>query len=74
MTLNLDNMDIIKSLSGNEINKVNDFKYLWSYISTTEKVLDIRLAKSWSALNSMNNKRKSNLKDKLKRIFFQRDN
>ena len=74
MTLNLDNKDKIKSLSGNEINKANDFKYLGSYISTTEKDLDIRLAKSWSALNSMNNKRKSNLKDKLKRIFFQRDN
>ena len=40
MTLNLDNKDKIKSLSGNEINKVNDFKYLGSYISTTEKDLD----------------------------------
>ena len=46
MTLNLDNTDKIKSLSGNEINKVKDFKYLGSYISTTEKGLDIRLAKS----------------------------
>ena len=73
MTLNIDNTDNtnkIKSLNGNEINKVNDFKYLGSYISSTEKDLDIRLAKSWSALNAMNKIWKSNLKDKLKRNFF----
>ena len=44
--------------------------YLGSYISSTEKDLDIRLAKSWSALNAMNKIWKSNLKDKLKRNFF----
>ena len=54
MTLNIDNTDNTNSLNGNEINKVNDFKYLGSYISSTEKDLDIRLAKSWSALNAMN--------------------
>ena len=73
MTLNIDNTDNtnkIKSLNGNEINKVNDFKYLGSYISSTEKDLDIRLAKSWSALNAMNKIWKSNLKDKLKRNLF----
>lgn len=67
------NQDIsagMKSLNGDEVKHVNDFKYLGSYISSTENDVNIRLGKSWAALNKMNNIWKSNLPDQLKRDFF----
>ena len=44
----------MKSKSGNTIQQVNLFKYLGRYIDTTERDMNIRIAKVWSALNSMN--------------------
>ena len=39
-------MKKIKSLNSKDIKKVSDFKYLGSYIQSTEKDMNIRLAKS----------------------------
>ena len=46
--------EVIKILKGKNIKEVSDFKYLGSYIQSTEKYINIRLAKSWVALNEMN--------------------
>ena len=55
--------EVIKSLNGNNIKEFSDFKYLgipWelalelassSYIQSTEQYINIRLTKSWAALN-----------------------
>ena len=60
----------MKSLNGKDHKKVSDFKYLGSYIQSTEKDMNIRLAKSWAALNNMNAIWKSRLPDRIKRNFF----
>ena len=46
--------------------KVSDFKYLGSYIWSSEKYVNIRIA----ALNTMNSIWKSRLSDKMKRNDF----
>ena len=49
------NNDInIMSRNGHCIKQVNNFKYLGSYIGSTERDIKIRIAQAWSALNSMN--------------------
>ena len=61
---------IIKSLNGENIKKVDDFKYLGSYIGSTEHDINIRIAKAWAALNNLNIIWKSNLRENLKINFF----
>ena len=61
--------EVIKSLNGKNIKEVSEFKYIGSYIQSTEKYINIRLAKSWAALNEMNSIWKSRLPDKMKRTF-----
>ena len=61
---------IIKSLNGENIKKVDDFKYLGSYIGSTEHDINIRTAKAWAALNNLNIIWKSNLRENLKINFF----
>ena len=65
--LNQDTSDGMKSLNGKKISQVDDFKYLGSYIASTEHDIDIRLKKAWGALNGMNVIWKPNLPDDLKR-------
>ena len=60
----------MKSLADKNIKQVLDFKYLGSYIASTEHDVSIRLGKAWSALNQMDKIWKSNLSDNLKRNFF----
>ena len=48
----------------------NDFKYLSSYVSSTEKDVNIILGKMLATLNAMNKSWSSNLTDKLTRNFF----
>ena len=60
----------MKSISGSIINEVDDFKYLGSYIRSTKRYVNIRIAKAWAALNSMNTIWKSKLSTNLKRQFF----
>lgn len=52
------------------IKQVEDFKYLGSYIASTEHDVNIRLGKTWDALNELDKIWKSNLPDNLKRNFF----
>ena len=61
----------MKSKSGNTIQQVNVFKYLGRYIDTTERDMNIRIAKVWSALNSMNVNWKSSLSRKLFRAVVE---
>ena len=61
---------IIKCLNGENIKKVDDFKYLGSYIGSTEYDINIRIAKAWAALNNLNIIWKSNLRENLKINFF----
>ena len=70
MCLNQDASAGTKSLNGGKVKKVDDFKYLSSYIGTTEQDVNICIAKAWAALNSMNNIWKSNLPNQLKKNFF----
>ena len=68
--LNEDQSAGLKSIKDEDIKRVSDFKYLGSYIASTEKDVKVRLAKAWTALNGMNKIWKSTLPDKLKRNFF----
>ena len=70
MNINQANTENLKSSTGIQIKRFNDFKYIGSYVSATEKYVKIRLAKSWEALHAMNNIWKSNLANNLKRNFF----
>ena len=68
---NSDSDDItINSINGKIIAKEEHFNYLGSCIGSTEKNIQIRIAKALSALNSMQEIWKSKMPDKLKRIFF----
>ena len=60
----------MKSKSGNTIKQVNDFKYLQMVPWEAERDMNIRIAKAWSALNSMNVIWKSSLSRKLRTNFF----
>lgn len=55
LTLNLDDSlpKIIKTISGIELNCVLDYKYLGSFISSSEKDFKIRKALAWSACNRL---------------------
>ena len=71
MRLNLNSDDgNMKSKNGNIIKQVENFKYLGSYIGSTEKDIEILIAKAWSALNSMHTIWKSKMSENLKRSFF----
>ena len=70
---NYDSDDItINSINGNIVVKVENFNYLGSCIRSTEKDIQIRIAKAWSALKSMQEIWKSKMPDKLKEIFSER--
>ena len=61
--------DII-SLNGGKLKKVEDFKYLGSWIRNSEKDVGIRIAKAWSAMNKMDMIWKSELRRDLKIQYF----
>ena len=54
----------------NMIKRVEDFKYLVSYIKSTDRYVNIRIAKAWAALNNMQSIWKSKLSEGLKINFF----
>ena len=70
MSINQDSSEGMKSLNGEKVKKVKDFKYLGSYIASTAHDIDVRLGKAWVALNQMDKIWKSELPDGLKRSFF----
>ena len=50
---------------------VDKFTYLGSSVSSTEKDIDTRLTKAWTAIDRLSIIWKSDLTDKMKRSFFQ---
>ena len=50
---------------------VDKFTYLGSSVSSTEKDIDTRLTKTWTAIDKLSIIWKSDMPDKMKRSFFQ---
>ena len=61
----------ISTLDGTSLKLVDKFTYLGSSVSSTEKDIDTRLTKAWTAINRLSIIWKSDLTDKMKRSFFQ---
>ena len=61
----------ISTLDGTSLKLVDKFTYLGSRVSSTEKDINTRLMKAWTAINKLLIIWKPNLTDKMKRSFFQ---
>ena len=61
----------ISTLDGTPLKLVDKFTYLGSSVSSTEKNIDTRLSKAWTAIDRLSMIWKSDLTDKMKRSFFQ---
>ena len=61
----------ISTLDGIPLKLVDKFTYLGSSVESTEKDIDTRLTKAWTAINMLSIIWKSDLTDKMKRSFFQ---
>ena len=61
----------ISTLDGTSLKLVDKFTYLGSSVSSTEKDIDTRLTKAWTAIDKLSIIWKSDLTDKMKRSFFQ---
>ena len=61
----------IATLDGASLKLVDKFTYLGSSVSSTEKDIDTRLMKAWTAIDRLSIIWKSDLTDKMKRSFFQ---
>ena len=61
----------ISTLEGTHLKLVDKFTYLGSSIESTEKDIETRLTKAWTAINRLSIIWKSDLTDKMKRSFFQ---
>ena len=61
----------IATLDGASLKLVDKFTYLGSSVSSTEKDIDTRLTKAWTAIDRLSIIWKSDLTGKMKRSFFQ---
>ena len=61
----------ISTLDGTSLKLVDKFTYLGSSVSSTEKDIDTRLTKIWTAIDKLSVIWKSDLTNKMKRSFFQ---
>ena len=61
----------IPTLDGTPLKLVDKFTYLGSSVASTEKDIDTRLTKAWTAINWLSIIWKSDLTDEMKRSFFQ---
>ena len=61
----------ISTLEGTSLKLVDKFTYLGSSVSSTEKDIDTRLTKPWTAIDKLSIIWKSDQTDKMKRSFFQ---
>ena len=61
----------ISTLDGSSLKLVDMFTYLGSSVSSTEKYIDTRLTKAWTAIDKLSIIWKSDLTDNMKRSFFQ---
>ena len=59
------------TLDGASLKLVDKFTYLGSSVSSTEKDIDTRLTKAWTAIDRLSIIWKSDLTDNMKRSFFQ---
>ena len=60
----------ISTLDGSSLKLVDKFTYLGSNVSSTEKDIDTRLTKAWTAIDWLSIIWKSDLTDKMKLSFF----
>ena len=58
-------------IEGTSLKMVDKFTYLGSSVWLTEKAIDTRLSKAWTAIDKLSIIWKSDLTDKMKRSFFQ---
>ena len=63
--------DDISTHGGSSLKLVDKFTYPGSSVSTTEKDIDMRLTKAWTAIDRLSVIWKSDLTDTMKRSFFQ---
>ena len=61
----------IFTLDGTSLKLVDKFTNLGSSVSSTEKDIDMRLTKAWTAIDRLSIIWKSDLTDKMKHSFFQ---
>ena len=61
----------ISTLDGTSQKLVDKFTYLESSVSSSEKDIDTRLTKAWTAIDRLSIVWQSDLTDKMKRSFFQ---
>ena len=61
----------ISTLEGTPLKLIDKFTYLGSSVESTEKDIETRLTKAWTAINRLSTIWKSDLTDKMKRSFFQ---
>ena len=61
----------ITTLDGASLKRVDKFTYLGSSVSSTEKNIDTRLTKAWTAIDRLSIIWKSDLTYKMKRSVFQ---
>ena len=61
----------ISTLDGTSLKLADKFTYQGSSVSSTEKDIDTRLTKAWTAIDKLSIIWKSDLTDKIKRCFFQ---
>ena len=61
----------ISTLEGTPLKLVDKFTYLGSSVESTEKDIETRLTKAWTAINRLSTIWKSDLTNKMKRSFFQ---
>ena len=62
---------IYSTLEGSPLKLVDKFTYLGSSVESTEKDIETRLTKAWTAINRLSIIWKSDLTDEMKRSFFQ---
>ena len=67
----IDQTGDISTLDGTPLKLVDKFTYLGSSVESTEKDIDTRLTKAWTAIKRLSIIWKSDLTDKMKRSFFQ---
>ena len=61
----------ISTLDKSSLKLVDKFTYLGSSVSSTEKDIDTRLTKAWTAIDKLSIIWKSDLTEKMKRSYFQ---
>ena len=63
-------MGDISRLDGSSLKLVDKFTYVGSSVSSTEKDIDMRLTKAWTAIHKLSIMWNSDLTDKMKHSFF----